>query len=765
MSDWYKPEATIPSSQPPFGAPPPPGPPGGSQPPPPPGRPRRITRWWPAVVGGLWAIAALCVLVAVIVTRSGDDEPVSALPTPDTVRLEPVTYRNPAPFTPSVVTADVGGLAGRVAGSTSAELPVPTGAVTGDAAHLYASTSTEPVCDKAALAQRLQRNAKMARVWAKASGVEPAGIDGLLTSLTPVVLRADTAVTNHIYSDGGATAYPSVLEAGTPVMVDPTGLPRVQCSCGNPLLAPAAERPTRTEGKRWKSFDSARVVSVAPAAAPLPAINTVDLDTSKPVTTGTGSNTVLDGTLIAAKSGLHVATPDGQRVTLLEQPVEKVFDDGNGGLIYTLTGADPGGYPGSDALATIWHLPAGAAEAQPLVAPAQPGGWNELLAVGRLADRTYVVFGRLHEEKPFEEAPTDTAVGDIVAMDVESRSESMIEEGAYYWEGGPVSVSFGGDRLANVGISEIYGSWATFGPGLAPVANQCRTEDMLDVAVPAGTLPCPAPGVLDDSGNLLGINDPLDDAGPPTVVWTDPTTGEKGQGTALQATPTLDSFTRPEQVRSGRLVTTTNGSGRFVWALYDLSNGAPITLPVDGLEVTQVWMLTAPIVRPTAAAPAPRAESPAYRAPTVDELKAGFPSAVCDVEAGLIPIGPEGHGSSGADTDAPDFVEISFADQVAQVDVDGDGVEETVVSAVCSWGGTSFTTPLAALRVGPTGIEVVGELYKEFGRGARAIGSVVASEGGVKVSGDSWADGDALCCPSQTFTARLKFVDGRWRES
>lgn len=720
------------------------------------------------MVGGLWLVAAVSVLVAVVVIRTGEDEPAAPLPTPDAVRLEPVTYRNPAPFTPSLVTTDVRRLPGRVAGSVTVELPAPTGTVTGDTAHLYASTSAQPVCDKAVLAERLRRDGSLAAAWARGSGIDEAGIDGLLASLTPVVLRADTAVTNHIYSSGESSAYQSVLEAGTPVMVDPTGLPRVQCSCGNPLAAPAAERPSRTDGRAWKTYEPARVVSVAPAAAPLPAITTVDLDTSKPATTATGSNVALDGTLVAATNGLHVATPDGQMVKVLDQQVDVVFDDGKGGLVYTL--ASPGNpyrgtYPGTEALATIWHLPAGATEAVPLVPPARPGGWNLLESVGRIRDRTHVVFGRVAEEQ-VNYGEDSAMVGDVVAMDLDSHSESVIIKDSYRWEAGVQTSSFGGDRLSVIEVAEAYAFWSLFGPGPAKIDDRCGSEDMVEVLQSVAAMPCPSPGVLDESGKVVGVDEPDDVRSPATVVWRDPITGEKGRGVTLQGARLADSPTSPEQVRSGRLITANYKDGKSVWREFDLSNGTPVDLPVVGLDVQRLWMLTAPIIRPQAASPGPSEAKPAYRSVTVDELRAGFPSVVCGLDVGPVPIGPEGRGTHGGDPAAGTFIEISFgADQSADVDVDGDGVEETVVAAVCSFGGTSYTTPLAAVRMGPSGIEVVGEVLDDFGRGGRAFTSITPIDGGVEARGDRWKDSDGLCCPSSTFTARFHFVDGRWQES
>ena len=71
-------------------------------------------------------------------------------------------------------------------------------------------------------------------------GIDPADIATYVGTLTPMQLRADTRVTNHGFVDGHATSLQSVLQAGTAVLVDDHGRPRVKCGCGNPLLDPVA---------------------------------------------------------------------------------------------------------------------------------------------------------------------------------------------------------------------------------------------------------------------------------------------------------------------------------------------------------------------------------------------------------------------------------------------------------------------------------------------------------------------------------------------
>lgn len=81
-----------------------------------------------------------------------------------------------------------------------------------------------------------------AKAFAQGASIETAKIPEFLRGLTPVVLRADTRVTNHAFRDGRAVGFQSVLQAGTAVLVDDHGMPRVRCGGGNPLLAPRAAK-------------------------------------------------------------------------------------------------------------------------------------------------------------------------------------------------------------------------------------------------------------------------------------------------------------------------------------------------------------------------------------------------------------------------------------------------------------------------------------------------------------------------------------------
>ena len=71
--------------------------------------------------------------------------------------------------------------------------------------------------------------------WSGGNKVSRDQLPAYIRELTSVTLVRDTRVTNHGYRNGRATDIQSVLQAGTAVMVDRYGVPRVKCNCGNPL--------------------------------------------------------------------------------------------------------------------------------------------------------------------------------------------------------------------------------------------------------------------------------------------------------------------------------------------------------------------------------------------------------------------------------------------------------------------------------------------------------------------------------------------------
>ena len=94
------------------------------------------------------------------------------------------------------------------------------------------------------------------------AGDRPDQIRDYVGQLTPVLLRADTRVTNHGFANGKATTLQSVLQAGTAVLIDKFGAPRVRCECGNPLLEPRRPSTRHYIGQRWDWFNQLNVIVV-----------------------------------------------------------------------------------------------------------------------------------------------------------------------------------------------------------------------------------------------------------------------------------------------------------------------------------------------------------------------------------------------------------------------------------------------------------------------------------------------------------------------
>lgn len=232
----------------------------------------------------IWGI----VLVLVGVLAAGGTYLVLRDSPSETVLLEPADDDGPDPFTESVSLVEYEGLptaAAPALGATIDSLPIDgsTGmrVASGDTAGLFGGSRSDAVCDVATLDAFLsaEENSAKAAAFAEASDIDTADLSSYLRSLTPVLLGGDTLVTNHGFSNGKLTSRQSVLQAGTAVLVDDRGVPRVRCSCGNPLAEPATSDLTNVSspGAPWEGFDTERVVVPAPAPAVLGTFVLVDV--------------------------------------------------------------------------------------------------------------------------------------------------------------------------------------------------------------------------------------------------------------------------------------------------------------------------------------------------------------------------------------------------------------------------------------------------------------------------------------------------------
>ncbi|MEU1279745.1 DUF6777 domain-containing protein [Streptomyces sp. NPDC005805] len=188
---------------------------------------------------------------------------------PEALLLQPLAAPGPDPYTPSTAV------------STAAFAPPPVTAaprspsgggttlrtLSGATPGLYGGIPETASCDVPAQIKHLTRHKDRTRAFAEAAGVGKGDVPAFLRGLTPVVLRADTRVTAHGFTDGRTAARQGVLQAGTAVLVDHYGAPRVRCAGGNPLSPPvAAKSAPEAQGTPWTGYRADRAVVVKPAA-------------------------------------------------------------------------------------------------------------------------------------------------------------------------------------------------------------------------------------------------------------------------------------------------------------------------------------------------------------------------------------------------------------------------------------------------------------------------------------------------------------------
>ena len=135
---------------------------------------------------------------------------------------------------------------------------------------LYGDVGQRNPCDAANITNALDNQSDRAHAWAQTQSIQPDQVPLYMNTLTPVVLTADTWVTSHRYSGGRAVPFQAVLQAGNAVLIDPAGVPRVQCACGNPLSPPASENITALPqtGTSWPGYSPQNVVAIEYSNAP-----------------------------------------------------------------------------------------------------------------------------------------------------------------------------------------------------------------------------------------------------------------------------------------------------------------------------------------------------------------------------------------------------------------------------------------------------------------------------------------------------------------
>lgn len=217
--------------------------------------------------------------------------------------LEPVNTAGTSPFTPPL-------------GSDQAGVTPPTnagGAIPGNTMGLYGGAPNQSSCDAAAMVAFLQAHPDQAAAWAGVRGIAAGDIPGYVATLTPAILRSDTAVTNHGFDNGHATAVPAVLQAGTAVLVDKHGVPVTKCLCGNPLTAPTVEKPASYTGSPWPLFSIGTTTVVQPTTMEMNAFTLVEPATGVSFERPAGTQGKQDKQLTGPPSGQSATEPQTHR--------------------------------------------------------------------------------------------------------------------------------------------------------------------------------------------------------------------------------------------------------------------------------------------------------------------------------------------------------------------------------------------------------------------------------------------------------------------
>ncbi|MFF3459264.1 DUF6777 domain-containing protein [Streptomyces sp. NPDC002730] len=187
------------------------------------------------------------------------------------VLLQPVAAQGPDPYTASTARNMTPPLPpppprSSVPGSQAGTGPAMS-TFLGSTPGLYGGTEAIGSCDVGQQITLLSRDRVKTRAFAQGMGVAQADVPNFLRGLTSVILRADTRVTGHGFRDGSTTAYQSVLQAGTAVLVDQYGAPRVRCVGGNPLKPPVAVKGALVhKGRAWAGYRPEQVIVIKPTA-------------------------------------------------------------------------------------------------------------------------------------------------------------------------------------------------------------------------------------------------------------------------------------------------------------------------------------------------------------------------------------------------------------------------------------------------------------------------------------------------------------------
>lgn len=445
------------------------------------------------------ALGALATLAAWAVVACGDGGDGQE---PQELRREPVGYTSDTPFTPS---------AGD--GEPVSPPPEPGGTVASDAPGLYGGSREDARCDPQQMVDFLESHPPRAEAWAETRGLSAGDIRGYVAELTPVLLRSDTAVTNHGFTDGEAVAIPAVLQAGSAVLVDSTGTPVTKCACGNPLTAPPTGTEVTFRGAEWQHFSASSVTTIESSTTVNTDITLVDVDTGDIVVRPTGT--------------------EGDRDTPAPEP------------------------PDQDPLEPDTPPPATPQTTTPQQTTAGPTTPDETRPEQTTPDET----------TPQETTPEPTATPDSPDDDTPSPDADEDEERASWVVGGCAADDGrlrGTLRVRNHGDDpHTYEATVTFGPRGSPygettvstpevapdetVSSQVATDATGDA--PDGPVDCRVTRIQDDRGETPGQGPPLS---PPPEATSPPETQSPTDTTSPPETESPTETDSPTPTTPGR---------------------------------------------------------------------------------------------------------------------------------------------------------------------------------------------------------------------
>ncbi|MFE1958666.1 DUF6777 domain-containing protein [Streptomyces sp. NPDC059479] len=247
-------------------------------------------------------LAALTAGILITAGCGGDGGENTSGPQINELYFQRAADQGPDPFTPSTALEPPKGAAKAGTSAEEDESYDESGngrtarALPGSTPGLYGGVQAASSCDVERQVQLLTEDEAKAGAFAQGARVGQESVPEFLRGLTPVFLRADIRMTNHGFRDGAAAEFQSVLQAGTAVLVDGHGLPRVRCTGGSPLRPPVVAQGSMTHrGSPWRGYRPERVVVIDRTAQPLSSLILVDTVNNDWIERLTGTHGEADG--------------------------------------------------------------------------------------------------------------------------------------------------------------------------------------------------------------------------------------------------------------------------------------------------------------------------------------------------------------------------------------------------------------------------------------------------------------------------------------